>query len=155
MATKRKAAKPAAKRPAKASEAPDVIRILLSVCAGCLRGCKKGKESETRRWFFKTVSDIITWAREHGYGGMPAPSVTNPFVKDSDYMGEITVRQLMEVVSNPTEFPKGLDTVIRIGDVEGNNGVNGNVCLTSHKKGDVILSIDPNEGDNHYYQPYA
>ena len=48
----------------------------------------------------------------------------NPFLENSDHMGEMTVRQLVELVSTP-EFPKGLDTTIRIGDVEGNNGVNG------------------------------
>ena len=92
---------------------------------------------------------MIRWADGHGYPNTENRA-QNPFIRDSDHMGEITVRQLMEVVSNPTEFPKGLDTVIRIGDVEGNNGVNGNVCLTSHKKGDVVLSIDPNEGDLSY-----
>lgn len=75
----------------------------------------------------------------------------NPFVDDSDYMGAITVGQLVELVkSKKGEFPMGLDTVIRIGDVEGNMGVNGDVCLTWHKPGDVVLSIDPNAGDQTY-----
>lgn len=74
----------------------------------------------------------------------------NPFVLNNSHMGEITVRQLMEVVSCKPEFPKGLDTVIRIGDVEGNNGVNSAVCLTYHRPGDVVLSIDPNAGDTTY-----
>lgn len=74
----------------------------------------------------------------------------NPFIADNSHMGEITVRQLMEVVSDKREFPKGLDTVIRIGDVEGNNAVNGDICLTFHRLGDVVLSIDPHEGDIGY-----
>lgn len=73
----------------------------------------------------------------------------NPFLENADYMGEMTVRQLVELVNTP-EFPKGLDTTIRIGDVEGNNGVNGDVCLGSHKSGDIVLSIDPNMGDERY-----
>lgn len=74
----------------------------------------------------------------------------NPFLKDSNHMGTITVRQLMEVVQDLKEFPNGLDTVIRIGDVEGNNGVNGDVCITWHKPEDVVLSIDPHYGDEEY-----
>ena len=73
----------------------------------------------------------------------------NPFLENSDHMGEMTVRQLVELVST-SEFPKGLDTTIRIGDVEGNNGVNGDVCVCAHKPGDVVLSIDPNAGDEEY-----
>lgn len=74
----------------------------------------------------------------------------NPFVNDHNHTGTITVRQLMEVVQDAGEFPEGLDTVIRIGDVEGNDGVNGNVCLTWHRPGDVVLSIDPHGGDESY-----
>lgn len=75
----------------------------------------------------------------------------NPFINANDYMGAITVGQLVELVkSKKGEFPMGLDTVIRIGDVEGNMGVNGDVCLAWHKPGDVVLSIDPNAGDQTY-----
>lgn len=73
----------------------------------------------------------------------------NPFIEDPDHMGEMTVRQLVELVNTP-EFPNGLDTVIRIGDVEGNNGVNGDVCLGPHKAKDIVLSIDPHMGDESY-----
>ena len=73
----------------------------------------------------------------------------NPFLENPDHMGEMTVRQLVELVSTP-EFPKGLDTTIRIGDVEGNNGVNGDVCVCAHKPRDVVLSIDPHAGDEEY-----
>ena len=73
----------------------------------------------------------------------------NPFIENADHMGEMTVRQLVELVNTP-EFPKGLDTTIRIGDVEGNNGVNGDVCVCAHKPGDVVLSIDPHAGDEEY-----
>ena len=73
----------------------------------------------------------------------------NPFLENEDHMGEMTVRQLVELVNTP-EFPKGLDTTIRIGDVEGNNGVNGNVCVCAHKPWDVVLSIDPHAGDEEY-----
>lgn len=73
----------------------------------------------------------------------------NPFIENADHMGEMTVRQLVEIVSTP-EFPKGLDTTIRIGDVEGNNGVNGDVCVCAHRPVDVVLSIDPHAGDEEY-----
>lgn len=73
----------------------------------------------------------------------------NPFLENEDYMGEMTVRQLVELVGT-SEFPKGLDTVIRIGDVEGNNGVNGDLCVSAHRPGDVVLSIDPHMGDESY-----
>ena len=75
--------------------------------------------------------------------------IDNPFVSDPQHMGEMTVRQLVDLV-NTSEFPKGLDTRICIGDVEGNNGVNPTICVTAHKPGDVVLSIDPHEGDEEY-----
>ena len=77
------------------------------------------------------------------------PKSANPFLEDADHMGEMTVRQLVELASTP-EFPKGLDTTIRIGDVEGNNGVNGDVCVCAHRPGDAVLSIDPHAGDEEY-----
>lgn len=80
----------------------------------------------------------------------PKGKTDNPFLDNPMHMGEITVRQLMEVVQAGGEFPKGLDTVIRIGDVEGNNRTNGKVCLTCHRPEDVVLSIDPNEGEFDY-----
>ena len=46
--------------------------------------------------------------------------------------------------------PNGLDTVIRVGDVEGNLGVNGTIMVTAHRPGDVVLSIDPHGGDEGY-----
>ena len=73
----------------------------------------------------------------------------NPFIENADHMGEMTVRQLVEIVITP-EFLKCIDITIRIGDVEGNNGVNGDVCVCAHKPGDVVLSIDPHAGDKSY-----
>lgn len=73
----------------------------------------------------------------------------NPFVEDSNHVGQMTVRQLVGLVMED-EFPKGLDTVIRIGDVEGNLGVNGVITVTAHKPDDVILAIDPHCGDEEY-----
>ena len=73
----------------------------------------------------------------------------NPFITDPGHMGAMTVRQLVELVET-CEFPKGLDTRICVGDVEGNNGVNPTICVTAHKPGDVVLSIDPHEGDENY-----
>ena len=73
----------------------------------------------------------------------------NPFLENDDHMGEMTVRQLVDLVNTP-EFWKGTDSTIRIGDVESNNGDNGNVCVCAHKPGDVVLSIDPHMGDESY-----
>lgn len=73
----------------------------------------------------------------------------NPWVNDPRHVGEMTVRQLMGLVMTG-EFPNGLDTVIRIGDVEGNLGVNGTVMVTAHRPSDVVLSIDPHGGDENY-----
>ncbi len=73
----------------------------------------------------------------------------NPWVNDPQHVGEMTVRQLMGLVMTD-EFPGGLDTVIRIGDVEGNLGVNGTIMVTAHRPGDVVLSIDPHGGDESY-----
>ena len=66
------------------------------------------------------------------------------------HCGEITVRQLVEVVANTREFPYGLDTRICVADVAGNLGVNANILLAAHKPGDVLLAVDPNEGDEDY-----
>lgn len=82
---------------------------------------------------------------------MPTKTKTNPFLNDTNHFGEITVGQLVEVVNTMKgEFPLGLDTKIKIGDVEGNNGVTGNVLISWHRKGDIVLSIDPNSGDTDY-----
>lgn len=78
------------------------------------------------------------------------PKGANPFKADVNYMGEITVAQLVEMVSDRSEFPNGLDTRICIADVEGNLGVNPTVTLVAHKPGDVLLGIDMNEGDMDY-----
>lgn len=60
----------------------------------------------------------------------------------------MTIGQLIELVKgDPNEFPKGLDTRICIGDVEGNLGVIFNVQVTDHKRGDIVLSVDPHSGD--------
>lgn len=149
MATRTKTKAKPMKKPVQANDAVSAISTLILICEICLKGFKAAKKFERQRWFFKTVAAILGWAREHGYPN-GKNRAKNPFIADRDHMGELTVRQLMEVVAEHKEFPKGLDTVIRIGDVEGNNGVNGNICLTSHKKGDVVLSIDPHAGDLSY-----
>ena len=74
----------------------------------------------------------------------------NPFVDDPNHGGEMTVAQLVELVCDRKEFPKGLDTRICVGDVEGNLGVNSTLTVTAHKAGDVILAIDPHGGDEEY-----
>lgn len=74
----------------------------------------------------------------------------NPFIEDKSHYGSMTVRQLVGIVGDTGEFPKGLDTRICIGDVEGNNGVNPSMMVTAHKPGDIVLSIDPHEGDEEY-----
>jgi len=79
-----------------------------------------------------------------------AKKPSNPFVEKPDHMGEMTVRMLTEIVQDKSEFPRGLETVIRIGDVEGNHGVNGQVTVMSHRPEDVVLAIDPNAGDPDY-----
>lgn len=73
----------------------------------------------------------------------------NPFISDPNYMGVMTVRQLVELVETD-EFPDGIDTRICIGDVEGNNGVNPTIMVAAHKPGDVVLAIDPHDGDYDY-----
>ena len=79
---------------------------------------------------------------------MHRPSA-NPWVGDPRHVGRMTVGQLMDLVMTD-EFPNGLDTVIRVGDVEGNLGVNGTIMVTAHRPGDVVLSIDPHGGDEGY-----
>ena len=74
----------------------------------------------------------------------------NPFKENVNHYGPITVRQLVELVSNPVEFPKDLDTEIKIGDIDGNNPTAGDVMITWHKPGDIVLSIDPHSGDYDY-----
>lgn len=77
-------------------------------------------------------------------------NTANPFVKDVNHYGPMTVRQLVELVSDESEFPAGLDTFIRIGDVEGNNGVVGEILVSAHKPGDIVLDVDVNSGDLDY-----
>ena len=78
------------------------------------------------------------------------PKTVNQFLANPEHVGEMTVRQLVELVSTD-EFPKGLDTRICIGDVEGNLGVNSSVTVTAHKPNDVVLSMDMHGGDMKYY----
>ena len=78
------------------------------------------------------------------------PKRANPFRADVNYMGEITVAQLVEMVSDRSEFLNGLDTRICIADVEGNLGVNPTVTLVAHKPGDVLLAVDMHGGDMAY-----
>lgn len=73
----------------------------------------------------------------------------NPFIANTSHHGPITVRQLVELVSTP-EWPKGLDTFVKIGDVEGNNPTASEVFLSWHRPEDIVLSIDPNSGDPSY-----
>ena len=73
----------------------------------------------------------------------------NPFIAETDHMGQMTVRQLVELVRTK-EFPKGLDTRICIGDIDGNLGVNANIQVTAHRLEDVVLSIDEHDGDMQY-----
>lgn len=40
--------------------------------------------------------------------------------------------------------------MVRVGDVEGNLGVNGTIMVTAHRPGDAVLSIDPHGGDEGY-----
>lgn len=74
----------------------------------------------------------------------------NPFVENPEHYGPMTVRQLVEIVSNKDEFPDGLDTRLRIGDVEGNLGVISDVTVCAHKPCDIVLAVDAHTGDMHY-----
>lgn len=77
--------------------------------------------------------------------------VMNPFIIDPNHFGEMTVGQLVEIiVQDPSEFPKGMDTRICVGDIEGNLGVISDVQVTDHKRGDIVLSVDPHSGDEEY-----
>lgn len=62
----------------------------------------------------------------------------------------MTVMQLVELVCDRKEFPKGLETRICIGDVEGNLGVNPTLAVVAHKPGDVVIAIDEYGGDFNY-----
>lgn len=73
----------------------------------------------------------------------------NPWVNDPQHVGAMSVRQLMGLVMTD-EFPNGLDTLICVGDAEGNLGVNGVVTVMAHRPGDVVLYIDPHGGDKKY-----
>lgn len=71
-------------------------------------------------------------------------------MSDPDHYGEMTVRQLVELVQDSSEFPSGLDTRIGVGDVEGNNGTSFYVTVTAHAPGDIVLAVDTNSGDMDY-----
>lgn len=73
---------------------------------------------------------------------------TSPWTEDQGHVGEMTVRELMGLVLTE-EFPRGLDTRIVVNDVEGNEGANATLCVTAHKPGDVVLSIDMHCGDEY------
>lgn len=73
---------------------------------------------------------------------------SNPWAKDPNHFGEMTVRELVGLVLTK-EFPAGLDTKIKIGDVEGNEGVNRTIFVTAHRPGDVVLSVDMHCGDEY------
>lgn len=72
----------------------------------------------------------------------------NPWINDPGHVGGMTVRQLMGLVMTD-EFPQGLDTRIVVNDIEGNEGANATFCVTAHKPGDVVLSIDMHCGDEY------
>jgi len=75
----------------------------------------------------------------------------NPFVDDVDHSGPMKIRDLVDLVlTNKNEFPYGLETFIKIGDIEGNHGVNGYVTVAWHRPFDIVLSIDPNAGETDY-----
>ena len=76
--------------------------------------------------------------------------MNNTLKENVNHYGPITVRQLVELVSNPVEFPKDLDTEIKIGDIEGNNPTVSDIMITWHKPGDIIRSIDPHSVDYDY-----
>lgn len=80
----------------------------------------------------------------------PDACTANPFLADASHMVTMAVRQLAELVLRSDEFPNGLDTVIKIGDVEGNNPTNGDITVTYHRPGDVVLSVDPHCGETDY-----
>ena len=88
--------------------------------------------------------------KKNKVAGSPVGRGMNPFLLDGYYTGPMTVQQLVEIVTTGDEFPNGLDTVIKIGDIEGNNPTNGDITVTYHMPGDVVLSVDPNEGDPEY-----
>lgn len=72
----------------------------------------------------------------------------NPWKADDSHVGEMTVRELVGLVLTE-EFPRGLDTRIVVNDVEGNEGANATLCVTAHKPGDVVLSVDMHCGDEY------
>lgn len=72
----------------------------------------------------------------------------NPWTEDQDHVGEMTVRELMGLVLTE-EFPRGLDTRVVVNDAEGNEGANAAICVTAHKPGDVVLSVDMHCGDKY------
>ena len=72
----------------------------------------------------------------------------NPWTKDMNHVGEMSVRDLVGLVLTK-EFPAGLDTMIKIGDIEGNEGVNKTITVTAHRPGDVVLSVDMHCGDEY------
>lgn len=77
---------------------------------------------------------------------------TNPWTMDANHAGEMSVRDLVGLVLTK-EFPARLDTMIKIGDVEGNMGVNKTITVTAHRPGDVVLSVDMHCGDEYDPEP--
>lgn len=73
---------------------------------------------------------------------------SNPWTRNANHVGEMSVRDLVGLVLTK-EFPAGLDTMIKIGDVEGNEGVNKTITVTAHRPGDVVLSVDMHCGDEY------
>jgi len=72
----------------------------------------------------------------------------NPWTRDMNHVGEMSVRDLVGLVLTK-EFPARLDTMIKIGDIEGNEGVNKTITVTAHRPGDVVLSVDMHCGDEY------
>ena len=73
---------------------------------------------------------------------------SNPWTRDMNHVGEMSVRDLVGLVLTK-EFPAGLDTMIKVGDVEGNEGVSKTIAVTAHRPGDVVLSVDMHCGDEY------
>ena len=67
---------------------------------------------------------------------------------DADYCGKFTVRELAAVVlADTTNFPKGLDTPLCVGDFEGNFCTNVlGVTLGGAGNDHLCVSCDPHGG---------
>lgn len=86
--------------------------------------------------------------RQRGVLVMLPSEGENPW-ENPDHFGEMTVRELVGLVVFAKEFPKGLDTKIKVGDVEGNEGVSKKLFVMAHKPGDVVLYVDMHCGDEY------